>query len=199
MNKKTIKFTRGDGILEGFLAKKRAEMANKLIPPGKRSGRILDIGCGSYPFFLDNCVFAEKFGIDKSLVKIHNDKSLNLKKFDFEVKKLPFFDDYFDAVTMLAVFEHINKESLVFVLKEVRRVLKKDGIFIITTPSPWADKLLHFMAKFGLISKEEIHDHKHNLFPDRVSEFLIKSGFSEERIKHGFFEASFNMWFKAKK
>ena len=56
--------TRGSGYLEKFLAKKRLQMANKLIPTSFRQGKILDIGCGSYPYFLLNTPFRKKYGID---------------------------------------------------------------------------------------------------------------------------------------
>ena len=36
-----------DGFLESFLSKKRANTVNGLIPISHRSGKILDIGCGS--------------------------------------------------------------------------------------------------------------------------------------------------------
>ena len=60
-----VKVTRGHGLLERFLARKRACMANQLIPSHLRNGRILDIGCGSFPYFLLNTVFTEKCGLDK--------------------------------------------------------------------------------------------------------------------------------------
>ena len=54
-----------DGFLESFLSKKRANTVNGLIPISHRSGKILDIGCGKYPFFLLNTDFAEKYGIER--------------------------------------------------------------------------------------------------------------------------------------
>ncbi|HBE45379.1 MAG TPA: hypothetical protein DDW17_08060 [Deltaproteobacteria bacterium] len=42
-------------------------MANSFISPYLRQGRILDIGCGSFPYFLKNTEFAEKYGIDKTV------------------------------------------------------------------------------------------------------------------------------------
>ena len=98
---------------------------------------------------------------------------------------------------MLAVFEHINRGKLIFVLKEIKRVLKNGGILIITTPAPWSDSLLHFMARFGLISSEEIHDHKHNLSRKSISKLLTEAGFKPQNISRGFFEAGFNMWFSS--
>ena len=46
-----MRVTRGFGLLEGVLAKKRASLANSLIPASLRTDRILDIGCGSIRFF----------------------------------------------------------------------------------------------------------------------------------------------------
>lgn len=189
--------TRGFGLFEDFLAKKRTSRANNLLNNVSRS-RILDIGCGSYPYFLLNVDFKEKYGVDPSLTTL-NIKDLKLEKIDVTKKPLPFGDSYFDSVTMLAVFEHIDHNNLNFVLKEVRRVLKKDGIFIITTPAPWADKLLHFMARFGLISAEEIHEHKHNHSKEKIEDILIEAGFDKRKIKSGFFEIYMNMWFTASK
>ncbi len=190
--------TRGDGLLEGFLAKKRAGMANSLIDNKLRKGKILDIGCGSYPHFLISTTFNKKYGIDPSVTE-QKFKGIEIRKNNVEKDKLPFENNYFDAVVMLAVFEHINNEKLEFVLREVVRVMKKDSVFIITTPAPWSDKLLHVMARTGLISKEEIHDHKHNHPHQEIKKFLTRIGFKKKEIESGYFELGMNMWFKAKK
>lgn len=189
-------YTRGKGLLEGFLAKKRAAKANSLIEDFRRKGRILDIGCGSYPYFLMSVDFKEKFGVDPSLdMSKAKDGRIILRKIDATKQKLPFDESYFDAVTMLAVFEHIDQEKLVSVLKEIERVLKKDGIFIIITPASWADRLLQLMAKVNLISKEEIHEHKTNHSKSEITNILIRSGFNGKNVRSGFFEAYMNMWF----
>ena len=65
--------TRGHGLLEGFLARRRAGRANRLIRPELRGGRILDIACGSYPLFLSRCTFAERVGIDQVAEETHVD------------------------------------------------------------------------------------------------------------------------------
>jgi len=57
--------TRGNGRLEGFLARHRARMANRLIPDELRGGTIVDIGCGSYPYFLSTVDFARRIGLDR--------------------------------------------------------------------------------------------------------------------------------------
>lgn len=192
------KFTRGKGLLEGFLAKKRAGKANEFIPTDYRKGRILDIGCGSFPYFLINTKFNEKFGTDPSLKLTEvEDNKLNLQTLDVVKNNLPFNNNFFDVVTMLAVFEHLDNDKLILVLSEIRRVLKKDGLYIITTPAPWSDKLLHQMAKVGLISSEEIHEHKTHHSRLKIGEMLQSAGFNKEKIQSGYFEIYMNMWFTA--
>jgi SAM-dependent methyltransferase len=192
--------TRGSGLLEVFLAKKRASLANKFIPEKYRNGRVLDIGCGSYPYFLETTNFKNKYGIDPfvNLTLVKN-KNIILKKVKIGKKMLPFASNFFDTIVMLAVFEHVEYGELRFALKEIHRVLKKGGIFIITTPAPWADKLLHQMARVGLISSEEIHEHKHNHSKGKIEDIMEEGEFSKGKINSGFFELGMNMWFTAKK
>ena len=190
----THNVTRGKGLLENFLAVQRANKANSFISKKQRKGRVLDIGCGFYPYFLSSTKFEEKYGIDPivSIDSVKN-QNLHLSQTDVSNGKLIFKDNYFDVATMLAVFEHIEYVRLNFVLAEIKRVLKEDGIFIITTPAPWSDKLLHFMALFGLISKEEIHEHKHHYDRISIEKILMTAGF--KKIKSGYFELGLNLWF----
>jgi ubiquinone/menaquinone biosynthesis C-methylase UbiE len=195
-----MKVTRGSGLFEGLLAKKRANLANNLIGKDQRKGRILDAGCGSFPYFLSTTNFKEKYGLDPVLnLAAVKGANIRLTKASIGKKRLPFEDNFFNVVTMLAVFEHIEHNNLVAVIKELRRVLKKDGMLIITTPAPWADKLLHQMAKVSLISSEEIHEHKHNHSKEKIGDIIEDGGFSKSKIRSGFFELGMNMWFVARK
>lgn len=194
--KNITSFTRGSGLLEVFLSKKRADKANELIPHSYRQGKILDIGCGMYPYFLISTEFKEKYGIDPSL-ETTDIKGVDLRSIDISSSRLPFNSEIFDVVTMLAVFEHLDNENLKQVLKETKRVLKNNGKLILTTPAPWSDKLLHFMARVGLISKEEIHEHKHNHSKEKIENILTEAGFVEKNIDSGYFELGMNIWFTA--
>ncbi len=192
--------TRGHGLLEGFLAKKRASMANKLIPDSHRHGRILDIGCGTTPYFLSHTFFQEKFGIDPVLGEAKQENGLHLQRFDVEEgKPLPFADNFFEVVSMLAVFEHIKQPVLPSLLSEVHRVLKPGGLLVLTTPCSWSDIILKTMAATGLVSKEEIHEHEGAYNHAAISEFLEKGGFKKENIKLGYFELFLNNWGTARK
>lgn len=191
--------TRGSGFLEWFLAKQRAKIANRLIKDKSADNhRILDIGCGTYPYFLITSNFEEKFGIDKIIDKECQKKFDGITLINFDLEKdneVPFVDNFFDVVTMLAVFEHIEPRNLIFVIKEAKRVLKKNGSFVMTTPAAWPDKILKLLAKLNFVSPQEIEEHKHSYSQIKILRVLQESGF--EKIKMGYFEAGMNIWIKA--
>ncbi|NQV00187.1 MAG: hypothetical protein HQ538_05595, partial [Parcubacteria group bacterium] len=57
--------TRSAGLLEHFLAMQRAKLANRFINNNHRRGKLLDVGCSSYPIFLLTSKFVKKIGMDK--------------------------------------------------------------------------------------------------------------------------------------
>lgn len=92
-------------------------------------GKILDIGCGEkpfYPFVKDKV--DEYIGVD------HPDTPHSKAYIDVfaPAHDLPFQDNYFDVVLLTQVIEHL--ETPLAVLKEIYRVLKEDGILIISWP-----------------------------------------------------------------
>ena len=195
---------RGYGPLDVFLAKQRHKIAKKKIESYNKTGRILDVGCGNYPSLLLDVDFSEKYGLDK----ISQDKpDTNIIKQGIslincnleEVEKFPFDDDYFDVVTMLAVFEHIVPENLVKVHKEIYRVLKQGGIYVMTTPAFWTDYLLRTLAKLRLISDIEIKDHKGYYNHSMISSILQSADFLKNNLRFGYFELFMNMWATAVK
>jgi hypothetical protein len=95
------RYTRGKGLLEPTLARLRAGKANQLIPDQLRSGRILDIGCGAYPYFLTHTYFQEKYAID-NLPGADNVAGINWYSLDLNTTpSLPFEDHSFQAITLL--------------------------------------------------------------------------------------------------
>ena len=194
--------TRGKGLLEPMLADLRAQRANKLIPSTLRTGRILDIGCGSYPYFLAHTSFAEKFAIDQLPLPQQTASELKIESFtlDLEIEpRLPFENDYFDAVTLLAVVEHLDPALMAKLFKEVYRALKPGGMVILTTPAAWSDGLLKFMARINLVSAEEIHEHAYAYTLPLLGWYFGQAGFEMTKVKFGYFEFMLNMWATAQK
>ncbi len=187
-------------MFENFLAEKRARMADKLIPEHSRTGRVLDLGCGVIPFFLMNTKFKEKYGLGTSVdISIANEQNIILRKIDLETADLPFEDNFFDVITMLAVVEHIKPDKLAKVFEEIKRILKPSGRFILTTPSPWSDKLLVLMAKLRLVSREEFKEHKGVYGHVLITHYLDEAGFRRDKINCGYFELFLNSWAYADK
>ena len=194
--------TRGKGLLEPMLADLRAQRANKLIPSNLRNGRILDIGCGSFPYFLAHTAFAEKFEIDQIPLPQQTASELKIESFtlDLEIEpRLPFENDYFESVTLLAVVEHLDPALMAKLFKEIYRVLKPEGMVILTTPAAWSDGLLKFMARIGLVSAEEIHEHAYAYTLPLLGWYFGQAGFEMTKTKFGYFEFMLNMWATAKK
>ena len=116
-----------------------------------------------------------------------------------EEPQLPFEDDYFNAVTLLAVVEHLNPDSMALLFKESRRVLKPGGMVILTTPAAWSDGLLKFMARINLVSAEEIHEHAFAYNLPLLGWHFGQAGFEMGRVRFGYFEFMLNMWATANK
>ncbi len=194
MSKPSVQATRGHGLLEPLLAHLRAQRANKLIPYHLRTGRILDIGCGSYPYFLSHTYFAEKFAVDQ-LEKPATVSNINWHSLDLNSDpNLPFEDCYFDLVTMLAVTEHLSPNSLVTLFQHVHRVLRPGGRLIITTPAAWSDGLLHRLARIGLVSEDEINEHVYVYTLPLLGWYFGRAGFEMTKVKFGYFEFNLNLW-----
>jgi SAM-dependent methyltransferase len=195
-------YTRGKGLLEPLLARLRMQRANALIPEKLRSGRILDIGCGSYPYFLAHTAFREKFAVDQLRMPKETAAQNQIEFYTLnlnEAPHLPFADDYFDAVTLLAVVEHLNPDSMAVLFQEACRVLKTGGMLILTTPAAWADGLLKTMARLNLVSAEEIHEHAFAYTLPLLGWHFGQAGFKMSKVKFGYFEFMLNMWATAEK
>jgi ubiquinone/menaquinone biosynthesis C-methylase UbiE len=135
-----------DSIAESWNNFRQKIYEKELYKLNWKKGKLLDVGCGNcrnlLPF--NNL---ELYGIDfsskmlelaKKFCDKHNIKA-NLQKAN--MKKLPFKDNYFDYCLCLASLHIMNKKDADKSLKEIFRVLKKDGQCLI---SVW--------NKYGLIS-----------------------------------------------
>ncbi len=74
---------------------------------------------------------------DLNLVKKYSKKLLNKHNFKTETgdaTRLNYLNESFDVVISISVIEHIDKNGDITAIKEMMRVLKKDGILILTFP-----------------------------------------------------------------
>lgn len=101
------------------------------IAKGRRL-TILDIGCFPYHIGLALELLGHQvYGIASYHEPI---KKKNVFIVDIENEEFPFKINFFDMVLMSEVIEHLS-QSPIFSIKEAKRVLKKDGKMIVTTPN----------------------------------------------------------------
>jgi cyclopropane fatty-acyl-phospholipid synthase-like methyltransferase len=144
-------------VLDKFIARYRLSKVTDEIDEGDV---VLDFGCGSQGYFLKTISDKIKYGegLDAN-VKTGKIGNLVFKKFKY-TDKLPQNNSSFDKVVMLAVLEHIIPNEVFQLFKEFCRILKSGGKVILTTPTPASKKFMETLAKFGIINREEVFDHK---------------------------------------
>jgi alkylated DNA repair protein alkB family protein 8 len=136
-----------DKIAEKFseTRKKSWEIMKIFINDIKEKEKVLDIGCGNgrlYELLKEKEV--EYVGIDNSekLIEIARKKFPKSKFIVADALNLPFKDEEFDHVFMIAILPHIpSKELQLKVLKNAYRVLKKNGSLFITCWNLFQPKL----------------------------------------------------------
>lgn len=104
-----------------------------------RSGasKILDIGAGTgllYSLLPDKAAY-ELCAVDivDDFVSLMSKRGIKAVKCDVEREPLPFPAGSFDAVVFTGMLEHTLKPT--WVVGEIARVLKKDGVLILSTPN----------------------------------------------------------------
>ena len=103
----------------------------------KSGDNILDVGCGAGK--VSSYLFEKGYrvtGIDINKEALKEGKKINkdiiYKKADI-TKKIPFADNFFDAVIVFDVFEHIENDHQA--VREAYRVLKKGGTLFFIVPA----------------------------------------------------------------
>lgn len=96
---------------------------------GQLKGRMMDFGCGQKPYYsLFNV--DQYIGVDfENPGHSHANEAIDVF---YDGKTIPFEREHFDSIFSSEVFEHIF--NLPDILKELNRVLKVDGLMLITCP-----------------------------------------------------------------
>jgi len=99
------------------------------------NGRVLEVGCGLGYFlrYLENEL--PVIGMDFSMAAIQIAKQfLRIPLLQGSAESLPFGEPPFSMIIALDLIEHLPHPEMF--LAEARRVLKNDGIIILSTPNP---------------------------------------------------------------
>lgn len=181
-------------IIDKFLSRQRLAQIEKLVP---ENSVVCDIGCANGELLIslqDRIV--KGIGIDRKVIRSNNEnKKIKFLNNDIDGKHLPIENDFANCIIFLAVLEHLNypKETVA----EIYRILKKDGILLMTIPSPRSKPILELLALFHIINKREIRDHKKYWNKKELINLLKETGFSE--INFSYFQFGMNQRIIAKK
>jgi SAM-dependent methyltransferase len=139
-----------------------------------RSGlRILDAGCGTGGTTVELRRFGEVVGVDLAWEALEPARGRGLTGLArASIESLPFGAAEFDAATSFEVVYHLGVASDATALKEIRRVLKPGGLFLLRVPAhDWLrgehDRLVHT---------------RHRYSRGEVTRKLADAGFSVDRL-----------------
>lgn len=143
--------------LDIYLQNVRISKAKKFITKGSS---VLDIGA-------DDGIMFEKLshlinlgvGIEPTINKIDNKGKYKIIPGYFPDALANENVPLFDAITMLAVLEHVPTEEQKQLGENCAKYLKKGGKVIITVPSPQVDIILDILGKLKLIDGMQLHEH----------------------------------------
>lgn len=150
--------TKNFNIVDKIIANLRMGQILKYV---SKDDVILDFGCGARSYLFKSV--SEKIkngtGVDYEVLS-HKEENVEYINYKF-TNKLPFKNETFDKIFLLAVLEHIKLDEVDNLFFEFSRILKDNGKIILTTPTPLSKGVLEFLAfKLKIISSAEIADHK---------------------------------------
>jgi 2-polyprenyl-3-methyl-5-hydroxy-6-metoxy-1,4-benzoquinol methylase len=171
--------------LDRFIQLLRIRKAAQWIRP---DSRVLDIGCfDSSLFDYLGAELKEGIGLDPLLEKPIVGPTWRLMK-----GRLPGAQDLegpFDAITLLAVLEHIPEPDLVPFTREIRRLLGASGRLIVTVPEPAVDRILAGLRRLHLIDGMSLEEH-HGFESGRTRELFEGAGL--QLVTHRRFQFGLN-------
>ena len=179
----------------------RYKAVQELLP--SQGIRLLDIGCGDGDFiFMVQNRFKECYGIDVSSMRINKAQRVSgCDTLHFEVcdvdEGLPFPDQFFDVVTAIAVLEHLFNPPMV--VKEINRVLKPLGVFVVQVPNiawmPYRVELLFGrLPVTGGFYMGADWEHLHWFTKESLSRLLQDNGFYIEKYSCSGIFAKNRIW-----
>jgi SAM-dependent methyltransferase len=136
--------------------------------------KILDAGCGCGSILCDLQYEGQAFGMDASPEALRFSKS----RFEGVIKQgylpddIPWPEEYFDAILLLDVLEHLNQDSKS--LKSLGYHLKRDGVLLLTVPA----------YMFLWSSHDEVHQHYRRYTKKELSTKLLESGYKIQKISY---------------
>jgi SAM-dependent methyltransferase len=135
-----------------IVVRKLLTVLDRHIDQNKKTYKILDLGCGGGIKDLSNR--GEVWGVDISEKSLNNARKVYKKVVKADLsKKFPFLNESFDVVFCSEVYGHIGIEDKNYFLSEIKRILKKKGVFIFSCETKGDNWLTRYLRKNGTYDK----------------------------------------------
>lgn len=122
----------GDGFFQPTYIAFRNEVAESIHFLRGTNNLGLDVGCGSGRYaYLLNCLGLKCIGVDSSMKALKKARKFNLDLVCASATALPFRDKSFRMIICIELLHHFEDVYFHTVLKEIRRMLKRNGCFIL--------------------------------------------------------------------
>lgn len=116
------------------LTSRRLEEWAQALLPFRKTGRILEVGCGAGHFLsAAQAVGFEAWGTEISSSGLERLRRAGFQAYAGDLPGLRLPEGHFDAVALFEVLEHLASPEAY--LGESRRVLRKGGLLVLTTPN----------------------------------------------------------------
>jgi SAM-dependent methyltransferase len=174
----------------------------EMIPESSRDDAILELG--SSPYFLSLCLrrlcrgsqrhgnyfgTADRHGIDRLVHQRSGEEALfEYDLFNVESDAFPYPDGTFDLVIFSELIEHLGLNP-VWTLSEIHRVLRPDGLVIVTTPNSLSLERLSTFVRGGSQMVDRYSPlfgygarHNREYHPRELRELLEATGYTIEEM-----------------
>lgn len=153
-----------------------------VVPAFRKPSSILEIGCGGgrflYEYRLDHPGH-RVIGTDADEGVVRRLREAGVPAFRSSLRSIDLPSESMDAVLGWMILEHIH--GLNDALREVRRVLKKDGWFCFSLPNAGSWELAFFGS---LWFAAQVPTHLYHFTVRTAAALLAAHGFSVERVHH---------------
>jgi dolichol-phosphate mannosyltransferase len=149
-------FSNNKPIITKYVADKRVALILKTLRKLDKSKiKILDVGCGDR--YITNIIKSKGYNI-VGIDQFNKEGSKWITQdpdYIMDARALSFEDNSFDVIISLEVIEHCDCTS------EIMRVLKKNGLFFCSTPTPFTDWVRKILVLFKLLENQDFEGHDH--------------------------------------
>ena len=161
-------------LLTNYLRRRRYAIVEPFL-----RGEVLDIGCGNAATALPLGSVQHYVGIDYHPILVARQRE-QFPQHEFHVcdvdrEPLPIDGQHFDTVLMIAIIEHLAHPGRL--LGQVAGHLRPGGRLVITTPTPWGERLHRLGARVGLFHPHAAAEHKHAYNRRQLEALLAAHGF----------------------